>query len=177
MKVYKEVAMKKIIIIMAVLFMTSVSMAFAEPKETGEDDTQAYTAIVPGAAAVAEWVADFEDSFKKNGVYQAVAEVFGEGYTPLEILTHGMDMEGMNPQNLIAAIYCAGAEPEHIRQATEELGLSELILLAGFKTAKTVCEDVVTDTQAYTPVVTGFSGPPAGGDNAGTYGSPSSPSN
>ena len=80
--------MKKIIIVIAVVLMTSVSGAYAAPV----GDTQPYTAIVPSMGAIAEWVADFTESYNENGVYQAVSEVFDEGRTPEEILANALDL-------------------------------------------------------------------------------------
>ena len=165
--------MKKIIVSICLVFLVSVAGAFAAPVAPGEGDTQAYTAIVPSMAAIAEWVADFKTSYNENGIYQAVAEVVGDGHTPEEIFTNGLDVEGINPQNLVAALYCAGAKSEDIRFAAEDAGISEMILVAGFETAKTVCGDEIADTQAYTPVGPNFATVPGGGGGSNIYGSPS----
>ena len=166
--------MKKTLAILVTIFLVSVSGVQAAPSSTQGGDAQPYTAIVPGVAAIAEWVADFTATYNEHGIYQAVAEVFEEGRTPEEIAANALEVEGVNPQNLVAALYCAGAKPEDIRAASEDLGISEMILVAGFETAKTVCGDEITDTQAYTPVGPSFAGVPGGGGDGGrVYGSPS----
>lgn len=156
--------MKKIIIVIAVVLMTSVSGAYAAPV----GDTQPYTAIVPSMGAIAEWVADFTESYNENGVYQAVSEVFDEGRTPEEILANALDL-GINPQNLVAALYCAGAKFEDIRTAADNNGISEMILVAGADTADTVCGDDLADTQAYTEIVSEFAGIPAGASSGNSF--------
>ena len=167
--------MKKIIIVFTVVLLTTVSGAFAAPVGTDEGDTQSYTAIVPGVAAIAEWAADFATNYKENGVYKAVADVFDAGRTPDEIVTNSLEVvEAINPQQLMAALYCAGAKHEDIRSASEDAGFSEMILVTGFETARTVCGDEITDTQAYTPIGPNFAGVPGGGDGGNTIGSPSS---
>ena len=166
--------MKKIIAIFAVVFLASVTGAFATSATSDQGDTQPYTPIVPGVTAIAEWVSNFITTYNNHGIYQAVDEVFTDGHSPDEIVTNSLDIEGINPQNLIAALYCAGAKPEDIRTASENAGISEMILVAGFETAKTVCGDAITDTQAYTPVGPNFAGIPGGGSEGGrVYGSPS----
>ncbi len=165
--------MKRLIIIVSLMFLTSVTCSFAAPAGQDDGDTQSYTAIVPSMAAIAEWVSNFTTSYNENGIYQAVAEVFEDGRTPDEIVTNALEVEGLNPQNLVAALYCAGAKHEDIRTSAENAGISEMILVAGFQTALTVCGDEIADTQAYTPVGPGFAGVPDGGNNGRTYGSPS----
>lgn len=169
--------MKKIIIAVVLAFLTSVSASYAAVA-TGShaSDTQPYTAIVPGTATIAGWVAHFISTYDKYNIYQAVADVFKKGHTPDEITTNALNIKGINPQNLVAALYCAGAKPEDIRVASENAGISEMILIAGFETAKTVCGDAITDTQAYTPVGPNFAGIPGGGGGEGmAYASPSVP--
>ena len=86
----------------------------------------------------------------KMGFMYAVEEVVDGGYTPLEITITAMEqIEGINPNGLVAALYCAGAKHDEIRMASQEAGISEMILVSGFETAKTVCGDNLQDTQAY----------------------------
>ena len=165
--------MKKIIVLICVMFLVSVTGVYADSTRPDDGDTQAYTAIVPSMAAIAEWVEDFKVSYNDNGVYQAVAEVFSDGHGPDEILANALNVEGINPQNLVAALYCAGAKPDDIRVAAEDSGISEMILVAGFETAKTVCGDEIADTQAYTPTGPNYAGVPGGGGGGNNYGSPS----
>lgn len=167
--------MKKIIFVVALVFLTSAPGSYAAATGLNNGDAQPYTAIVPGTAAISGWVANFISTYDKHGIYQAVADVFKEGRTPDEITTNALDnIENINPQNVVAALYCAGAKPEDIRVACKEAGISEMILVAGFQTAKTVCGDAITDTQAYTPTGPNFAGIPGGGGGEGmVYGSPS----
>ena len=166
--------MKKIIVMVSLVLLASVTGLYAaSPSGPDQEDVQPYTAIVPSMAAISEWVEDFVTSYNENGIYQAVAEVFEDGRTPEEIVMNALEVEGLNPQNLVAALYCAGAKHEDIRAAAEDAGISEMIVAAGFKTAKTVCGDELADTQAYTPVGPSFAGVPGGGGGTSTYGSPS----
>lgn len=166
--------MKKMIVALALVFMASVTGVYVAPAAADEGDAQPYTAVVPSVTAIAEWVAGFTKTYDEKGIYQAVSDVFvKEGKTPSEIVTNALDIEGLNPQNLVAALYCAGAKPDDIRAATMESGISDMILVAGFEEAKTVCGDALTDSQAYTPVGPSFAGVPDGGDGGRTYGSPS----
>ena len=167
--------MKRLIIIVSLMFLASVTCSFAAPASQDDGDTQSYTAIVPSMAAISEWVANFTDSYHENGIYQAVAEVFEEGISPDEAFPQIINVEGVNPQNLVAAAYCAGAKHEDIRVASENVGISEEMVAAGFRTAMTVCGEEIADTQAYTPSPIFFTSLPDGGNNGRSYGSPSSP--
>jgi len=163
--------MKKLLFIISFVLMVSVTGAFAAPAGPGPADTQSYTAIVPSMAAIAEWVGDFVKSYNENGVYVAVEEVVDGGYTPLEITVTAMEqIEGINPNGLVAALFCAGAKYDEIRLASIEAGISDMIMLSGFETAKTVCGDNLQDTQAY-PVGISFSTVTGGNGGGQVYGS------
>jgi hypothetical protein len=157
--------MKNIIVVLVFVFLFSVTGALAQ------QNIQGYTAIVPSVALISEWVSDFIDSYNENDVYQAVAEAVEDGVTPVEIVENGLEIEGMNPQNLTAALYCAGAKPEDIRVAATNNGISDIVLVAGFETAKTVCGDDIADTQAFTPLGPAFAGVPGGNEGGQAFGS------
>jgi hypothetical protein len=166
--------MKKIIIVIAIVFLSSATGVYAAPTGTPGVDTQSYTAIVPSMSAIAEWVADFKETYDEHGIYQAVAEVFDDGRTPHEITTDAfVAVKDINPQNLVAALYCAGAKHEDIRLASEDAGFSEMILVSGFETAKTVCGDENLDTQAFTPNKSDFASVPGAEVSGRTFGSSS----
>ncbi len=104
-----------------------------------------------GSVAFAEWLVDFRDMYLSEGIDKAVENALKVGVTPDLIVENGLELQGLNPQNLIRALYCAGAEGQDIRDAAEKYGISETILAAGFKKAVAECGDQVADTQAYTP--------------------------
>ncbi|MCF8056753.1 MAG: hypothetical protein K9K37_08950 [Desulfocapsa sp.] len=165
--------MKKFLTIVGLVSLVAATGVYANPANSDKGDSQSYTAIVPSMAAIAEWVADFTTSYNENGIYQAVAEIFKEGVTPEEAFPQIINVEGVNPQNLVAAAYCAGAKHEDIRSASESVGIPEMIVVAGWETAKTVCGEEIAATQAYTPLGPGYSGVPAGTTTSHSYGSPS----
>ena len=161
--------MKHLIIALLIVLMTAVG-SFAD--HHGED-SQPYTAIVPSMVVIAEWVQGYAENFKERDIYYAVEEVMKEGVQPLDIMSYSLDIDGMNPMMVVSALYCAGASPEDIRQAVEYIGVSEMILVAGFEQSKTVCGAEITDTQAYTTIGPNFSSVPDGGGSGSSYGSPS----
>ena len=166
--------MKKLMTLFAFAFLVAATGVYAAPANSDQDDTQPYTAIVPSMAAIAEWVSNFTKSYNENGIYQAYAqEVAEEGITPEEAFPEIMNVEGINPQNLVAAAYCAGAKHENIRAASANVGIPEMIIVKGWETAMTVCGEEIADTQAYTPMGPGYSGVPGGSETGYTYGSPS----
>lgn len=113
--------------------------------------------------AFAEWVTDFRDIYQKDGIDPAVVEALKQGAQPLQIMENGLQLQGLNPQNLVKAMYCAGIRGDDIHAAAQQYGISDLIVVAGYDKSVEECGDRVVDTQAYTPVATvvSFAGPPA----------------
>lgn len=125
------------------------------------------------STAFAEWMVDFKNTYTKEGIDKAVENALKEGQSPDAIVQLGVEIEGLNPQNLIRALYCAGANGQDVRAAAEKFSISEPILIAGYKKAIDECGDRVTDAQAYTPVATGPSFATPSGGRAGRLASPS----
>ncbi len=121
----------------------------------------------------AEWKVNFEDNYLNDGIDQAVVEALKEGAEPVAIVVKGLDIEGLNPQNLVIALYCAGVKGADIRDASLVNGISEEILTIGYKKSIVECGDAVADSQAYTPVATGFSGGRSPGSGGRTFASAS----
>lgn len=124
--------------------------------------------------ACAEWLVDFRNTYVSEGIDKAVENALKDGKTPVLIVENSLELEGLNPQNLIKALYCAGANGQDIREAAEKYNISEMILAAGYKKSKAECADQVADTQAYTPA--GNLGPSFATPTRGRNGSFASPS-
>jgi hypothetical protein len=124
--------------------------------------------LVPNANAN-----DLQNHYNKVGIDKVVIEFLKYGLSVDKIVPECLALEGLNPQNLIRALYCAGAKGQDIRDAAGKYGISEIILVAGYKKSVDECRDVVNDSQAYTPVSSGltFSSPTSG--RAGSFASPS----
>ena len=127
--------------------------------------------IMTAAVALAEWQVTFEESYINNGIDQAVIDALREGADPDSIVERGLILEGLNPQNLVMALYCAGVKGKEIRDAAANHEISEQIVTAGYKKSIVECGDAVADSQAYTPIVTGFR---SGGGGNSTFASPES---
>ena len=122
--------------------------------------------------AVASLMDDFTANYFDESIYFAVEELLKEGIHPNDIMRMGLDIEGLNPQNLVMALYCAGVKGRDIQDSADINGVSELIVTAGYKKSIVECSDAVTDSQAYTPVATGFSGGKSAGSGGNTFVSP-----
>lgn len=131
------------------------------------------TLMVSFTAYAGEWIKDFATEYVTSGIYPAVELAMEQGAIPEDIMYNAFLMTDVNPLQLVAALYCAQANPEDIRQSALNFDLSEMLLVAGYEQAKTVCGDELNDVQAYTPISPSFVGVPSGNDNGGTYGSPS----
>lgn len=131
--------------------------------------------LVSVSIACAEWQVDFRDTYVSEGIDKAVENAMKEGKTPDLIVENGLELEGLNPQNLIKALYCAGAKGQDIREAAQKYNISEMILAAGFKKSKAECSDMVADAQAYTPVGLGPSFATPVSTRGGSFASPSRP--
>lgn len=167
--------MKKLIAIVALLSLVAVTGAFAAPADSEKGDAQSYTAIVPSMTAIAEWVADYTDLYIEKGIYEAFAKTYEEGEVSVgdifDVSLAAKEMEGLNPQNLIAAAFCAGAKYQEISTASVDAGFSKMLLVAGYKTAMTVCGDIVTDVQAFDIGSAHMAGPPGGPSTGFGFGS------
>ncbi len=126
--------------------------------------------------AYAEWLINFRDTFLKEGIDNAVVVAMKDGASPDMIVENGLQLEGLNPSNLVKALYCAGAQGKDIRAAAEKWQISELLVAAGYKRSIAECGDKVADSQPFTPVGTGtgFVSINPGGGGGGTPVSPSS---
>ena len=131
--------------------------------------------LFSASLACAEWPGDFRDTYVAEGIDKAVENALRDGKTPDLIVANGLELEGLNPQNLIKALYCAGANGQDIREAAEKYGISETILAAGFKKSVAECGDRVADSQAYTPADRGPSFTTPRRVRRGWYASPSRP--
>jgi hypothetical protein len=131
--------------------------------------------LVTSSVAFAEWLVDFQDTYAREGIENAVVVAMKEGATPDLIVENGINLEGLNPANLIKALYCAGAQGQDIRTAAEEYGISELLVAAGYQMSLAECEELVADAQPFTPVGTGTSfvsptsTPPGGSVSPATF--------
>ena len=131
--------------------------------------------LFSASIACAEWLVDFRDTYVSEGIDKAVENALKDGTTPDLIVENGLDLEGLNPQNLIKALYCAGARGQDIREAAEKYNISEAIIAAGFKKSVAECADQVADSQAYTPANRGPSFTTPRRVRNGWYASPSRP--
>jgi len=115
----------------------------------------------------------YQDRYKEVGIDNLVIELLKDGVQVTTIVPECLEIEGLNPQNLIRALYCAGVKGQDIRDAAEKNGITEPIIVAGYKKSIDECRDRVEDAQAYTPTSSGpaFSSPSGG--RGGAYASPS----
>jgi hypothetical protein len=129
--------------------------------------------------AVAAWLVDFQKMYAKEGIDKAVVLAMKDGVKPDLIVENSQPFleEGLNPENLVKALYCAGAKGQDIRAAAKKWNISEIIVAAGYKKSIAECTGVIADSQAYTPVATGPSFVTPSTGQSGTYrvASPSAP--
>jgi len=64
--------------------------------------------VLCATAAFAEWKMDFPEQYRKEGIDKAVIAAIEQGALPVDIVENGLQLEGLNPQNLVKALYCAG---------------------------------------------------------------------
>ena len=122
-----------------------------------------FLSILLVSPAFADWIEDFNVNLDTQGIEVAVAKALEEGKTPAEIVDRAIQVAGLNPQNVLKALYCEGAAGDDVKSAADGAGISDLILLAAFDKSVAECGDQVADSQAYTPVATGprFAGMPS----------------
>lgn len=125
--------------------------------------------------AHAEWLVDFKNNYANDGIEIAVEGAMKEGANPDMIVENGLKFNDLNPQNLVKALFCAGAKGQDIRDAAEKWQLSELVVAAGYKKSVAECGDQIVDTQAYTELAGPSFARPTLGSSGGTTVSPSTP--
>lgn len=125
--------------------------------------------IMSVTVAFAEWLVDFKDTFVKEGIDKAVVIALKGGANPDLIVENGLQLQGLNPENLVKALYCAGAKGQDIRAAAQKWNISEIVVAAGYKKSIAECDNVVADSQAYTPVTTGPSFVTTSNGQSGTF--------
>ncbi len=109
--------------------------------------------------AWAEWLVSFEDTYNKEGIDDAVVVAMNEGANPEMIIEKGLSLDGLNPRNLVKALFCAGAEGKDIRDASKKWEISDIVVAAGYKKSVAECGVMVADAQAYTPIGPSFARP------------------
>jgi len=85
-----------------------------------------------------------------------VTNAMKEGTTPAQIIVEGLQLEGVNPIQLIQALYGAGASGADIGLAALDVGVSELALSAGYENSIAECKTAISYPQAYTPFASAF---------------------
>ncbi len=103
--------------------------------------------------ALASWDADFVNRTHTNGLPAAVTLALGAGAVPFAIMKEGLALTGITPQDLICAMYMASMTDDEIKTAAKENGISEAVVLAGYKQSLDPDNPLLddnNDTQAYT---------------------------
>ena len=86
-----------------------------------------------------------------------------------------MTFSELNPQNLLKALYCSGADGDDVKLGADENEISEIVVVAAFKKALVECGDAVADSQAYSSLAPNFAGTPSPSTGSGSsFASPSS---
>jgi hypothetical protein len=118
--------------------------------------------LLLASPALADWIEDFSVNNKNQGIEVAVSEALKAGMNPTMIVDEGLKLAGVNPQQILKALYCEGSDGDDVKAAADSAGISDIILVSAFKNSIAECGDAVADSQAYTPVTqrVRFSGMP-----------------
>lgn len=134
--------------------------------------------VAMATPAFADWFEVFTKTFTEKGIDDAVKDAIKGGVAPDPIVEKAITFENLNPQNIVKALYCSGANGQDIMAAAEKHGISELVVTAGYQSSVEQCGDQVADTQAYSGNAVrrgpSFSAPPSGGRGR-PFVSPSTP--
>ncbi len=104
------------------------------------------------SSALADWSEDFDTNLATQGIEIAVQEAIKLGKSPSDIMQKTSENKKINPQNVLKALYCAGASGDDIKSAADSVGVSNLMVIAAFDKSVVECGITVKDSQAYTPV-------------------------
>lgn len=119
--------------------------------------------LLVASPALADWIEDFSVNNETQGIEVAVSEALKAGMNPMMIVDEGLKLAGVNPQQILKALYCEGSDGDDIKAAADSAGISDIILVSAFEKSIAECGDAVADSQAYTPVAQrpSFAGMPA----------------
>lgn len=104
---------------------------------------------VSATVVFAGWSEDFKKTYKAENIQVAVEGALEKGAAPEKIVGEGVAIEGLNPQNLVKALYCAGVSGIDVRAAAEKYKISEMIVAAGHRQSVAECGVQAVDAQAY----------------------------
>lgn len=104
------------------------------------------------SSAYADWKADFAVTFEISNIDSAVVQALNVGITPSQIINEGLLLVNLHPQNLVKALYCAGADGGDITEASYSAGLSDITVISAYERSISECSDQTKDSQAYTVV-------------------------
>lgn len=95
------------------------------------------------ATAAISWVDMFHNVYHEKSIDHAVIFALQEGKSPEEIIKISITISGLNTQNIIRALYCAGADGWDIKKAAAKYGIPEATVVVGYK--KNIDECTTTD--------------------------------
>ena len=100
--------------------------------------------------SVAASATNIQEIYDRVGIEPIVNDMLKDGVQVNTIVVDSLTINGLNPQNLIKALYCLGAKHKDIIEASEKNGISDVVLAAGYKKYVAECSGSVADNQAYT---------------------------
>jgi hypothetical protein len=122
---------------------------------------------------------NIQEMYDRVGIEPIVRDMLKDGVQVNVIVVDSLTINGLNPQNLVKALYCLGAKSKDIIEASEKNGITDVVLAAGYKKYVAECTGATADSQAYTqtssdsPFISSVSISPTSGGSCPCCASPS----
>lgn len=124
------------------------------------------------SAALADWTDVFRDMIAKKGLDEAVVHALSEGNSPELIIETALQVEGLEEQKLIKALFCALAPLMDVYEGAAANGIADEKVTEGYDLALEECPDAMEEKlDAAPPLNRTLS--PAGGAGGTNSASPS----
>lgn len=117
--------------------------------------------LLTASSALADVLEDFRQTYISAGIDKAVTGSLKQGVGPVAIVEFGLYMEGMEFEDLIRAMYCAGIKGKDIKSAAILFQIPDTVVTAGYKRSVNECLGRIVNNDSYgetAPV--SFDGPP-----------------
>ena len=99
-----------------------------------------------------DWSQTFRETYAAKGVDEAVVNALSSGITPDQILKTGLPIVGLQPAELIKALFCALVPPAYIYDAATVNSVKDETVLEGYELALAQCAEAMEEKENSAPV-------------------------
>lgn len=98
-----------------------------------------------------DWQQAFRETYSSKGIDEAVVNALGTGASPDQIIKTGLPIEGLNPAELVKALFCALVPPAYIYDAAEVNRIEDETVQEGYELALAQCAEEMEERKLSSP--------------------------